>query len=230
MDNDHWRFMHDQGLAFFGRIAASVSHEIKNHLAVINEQSGLISDLLRMSENQGPPPASQRLYSLSLNIAEQIRKADLTVRTFGRFSHSVDQHSCPVDLCELVEIMAGVAGRLASAKGVSLGWSSASCPLDVITSPFLLEQLVFHCLEHVLAATEPGGELTLTVSAALDKAAIELRHSCKGLAPLTDSPGLRLLKEELHAEVLSCGKESALRITVPAVLPGRQAQAEQDRE
>jgi hypothetical protein len=34
-----------QGLQFFGKISASVSHEIKNVLAVIGENAGLLEDL-----------------------------------------------------------------------------------------------------------------------------------------------------------------------------------------
>ena len=34
-----------EGLRFFGKVNASISHEIRNALAVINENAGLIKDL-----------------------------------------------------------------------------------------------------------------------------------------------------------------------------------------
>ena len=33
------------GIQFFGKMAASISHEIKNVLAIINENAGLLEDI-----------------------------------------------------------------------------------------------------------------------------------------------------------------------------------------
>ena len=41
-------------LLFFGRIGASVSHELKNVLAVMNEQAGLLGDLACMAARGMP--------------------------------------------------------------------------------------------------------------------------------------------------------------------------------
>jgi len=40
----------DDSLRFFGKIVASISHEIKNVMAIINEKAGLIKDLTLMAE------------------------------------------------------------------------------------------------------------------------------------------------------------------------------------
>jgi signal transduction histidine kinase len=225
MDNVQWRFMHDQGLTFFGRIAAGISHELKNHLAVINEQTGLMSDLLHMA-GQGKPPAIQRLSCLSRDIAEQVKKADLTIKNFGRFSHSVDKHHCSVDLSELAEIMVGVAGRLASTKGVSIKKTSGSGPVMILTSPFLLEQLVFLCLEHLLAHAEQGGELAVDVSISDNRAALDLSFADHPLLPVPESESLRVLQESVHAELLYFQDQSLLRIDLPLAIPGLQIPGE----
>ena len=36
----------DGGLFFFGKMSASISHELKNVLAIINENAGLAEDLM----------------------------------------------------------------------------------------------------------------------------------------------------------------------------------------
>jgi signal transduction histidine kinase len=224
MDNDQWRLMHDLGLAFFGRIAAGVSHELKNHLAVINEQSGLMSDLLLIG--QGKNPAVLRLTRLSRDIAEQVRKADQTLGTFSRFSHTVDRQYRTVDLNELAEIMVAVTGRMASAKGVSLVRGSATPPVMIVTSPFLLEQLVFLCLEHILSQADQGGDLTLGVSGSDNRAALDLSYP-HALAPLPDSECSRLLRDILHAEVHHLRDGSMLRIDLPLVIQGHHLPSEQ---
>ena len=43
----------EAGLRFFGMMTASVSHEIKNVLAIINENAGLMSDLTQMMMKSG---------------------------------------------------------------------------------------------------------------------------------------------------------------------------------
>ena len=47
-------------LDFCARVTASATHEIKNELAVINEQSRLIQELLAMA-GQGKEPSLERL-------------------------------------------------------------------------------------------------------------------------------------------------------------------------
>jgi C4-dicarboxylate-specific signal transduction histidine kinase len=38
----------DAGLQFFGRMSASISHELKNALAIIKENAGLLADYVAM--------------------------------------------------------------------------------------------------------------------------------------------------------------------------------------
>ena len=42
--NNQWDIIGGEGLQFFGKMSASISHEIKNVLAIINENTGLIED------------------------------------------------------------------------------------------------------------------------------------------------------------------------------------------
>ena len=44
----------DKGLRFFGKITASVTHEIKNALATINENAGLMTDYIEMAARGRP--------------------------------------------------------------------------------------------------------------------------------------------------------------------------------
>ena len=39
----------EEGLRFFGTMTASISHELKNALSIINEGAGLLEDLAAMS-------------------------------------------------------------------------------------------------------------------------------------------------------------------------------------
>ena len=47
--------MRDLEMAFLGKITASMTHEIKNTYAIILESSGLLSDLLTLSQEGSFP-------------------------------------------------------------------------------------------------------------------------------------------------------------------------------
>ncbi len=44
----------ETGLQFFGEMSASISHEIKNVLAIVNENAGLLEDLTLMADRGKP--------------------------------------------------------------------------------------------------------------------------------------------------------------------------------
>ena len=44
-DVERLELVSEESLRFFGAMSASVSHEIKNKLAVINEKAGLVEDI-----------------------------------------------------------------------------------------------------------------------------------------------------------------------------------------
>ena len=64
-----------EGLKFFGKINASISHEIRNTLAVINENAGLIKDLILMSE-KGHPLDVGRIAGRVEKVLEQVKRTD----------------------------------------------------------------------------------------------------------------------------------------------------------
>ena len=55
--------MGETGLRFFGTMSAANAHEIKNALAVINENAGLLEDLVAMVP-KGIPLDPERLAAL----------------------------------------------------------------------------------------------------------------------------------------------------------------------
>ena len=61
----------EQELAFFGRIGADVTHDVRNVLSVIGEYAGLLDDLLAMS-GEGKPVDGQKLQKLSAGLSGQV--------------------------------------------------------------------------------------------------------------------------------------------------------------
>ncbi|MDY6838611.1 MAG: histidine kinase [Thermodesulfobacteriota bacterium] len=155
------------GLQFYGKTAASLSHEIKNALAIMNENAGLMEDFVAMSEG-GAPIDPGRLKSLAAKVIKQIRRADGIVATMNRFAHSVDESEKDVDLHELVDFVVTLSRRLAFMGGVTLEPRRGRSPVTITTNPFFLQNLISLCLDFAVGAAGSGKTIGLAAEETAD--------------------------------------------------------------
>ena len=101
----------ETGLQFFGRISASISHDLKNVLAIINENAGLLEDLTLMAD-RGQPIDPTRLKIMAATVQKQIGRADHILNNMKRFAHSFDQTVVEVDLNQTMELFMALTERL----------------------------------------------------------------------------------------------------------------------
>lgn len=152
----------ESGLQFFGKVSASISHELKNVLAIINENAGLLEDLT-FAAQRGKAIDPERLSRTAQNFLKQIHRADEILKNMSRFAHSIDQFNALVNLQELTELVVNLAGRPAAMRKISLAMNTPVEPISLETNPFLLENFLWLCLEFALSATSAGLTLTLTL-------------------------------------------------------------------
>lgn len=157
-----WDIIGQTGLEFFGKVSASISHEIKNVLAVINENAGLLEDYTNMLE-KGMSINTERLKMLAVKVMDQIQRADGILKRLNRFAHSVDDFAMSVDLVEIVTFISELSYRSASNRGVTLDPVSSDGPVTVTTNPFLLQNLIWLCLDFAMDTV--GEEKTISIIA-----------------------------------------------------------------
>ncbi|KAF0188160.1 MAG: histidine kinase A domain-containing [Desulfobulbaceae bacterium] len=150
----------ENGLQFFGKVSASISHEIKNVLAIINENAGLLEDL-SIAAQRGAAIDPERLNRACQQFSKQIRRADVIIKNMNQFAHSVDQFAAPVDLYNTTELVSNLAGRLAAMRKVTLQVIPPLSPVVIDSNPFLLENLIWLVLEYALDSTSEALTLTL---------------------------------------------------------------------
>jgi signal transduction histidine kinase len=170
------------GLQYFGRASASISHELKNALAIIGENAGLMNDYLHMAERNVPLDPT-RLKTVTSRIESQIQRADGIIKNMNRLAHSVDDPVKSVDLQEIVDLFVKVSQREAAMRRVSLSIIPSAAAATVTTAPFLLLTLLGRCLSHALDAATPGQTLTLQITRSDDGGRINFE-------PLTGLSGL----------------------------------------
>jgi signal transduction histidine kinase len=162
------------GIQFFGKMSASISHDLKNVLAVINENAGLLEDLCLMAE-KGKSLDPARLKRLAGDVKNQIRRGDLIISSMNTFAHSADSESASIDLWELLGLLVELSLRYASMRGVSIVIDRPSDSIMVTTSPFILLNLLWFCLDYAMTAAGPGKTVELTAEKTVDGAWLRFR-------------------------------------------------------
>jgi hypothetical protein len=148
------------GIGFFGTVMSSVSHELKNRIAIIKEQAGLLKDYSAMAE-QGRKINTEKLGRLGQGLTEQVAKADTILKNMNQFTHSVDNIIRPTDLNDLLRLSISLSKHLADLHCISLKLHAADPPVKVTTSPFFLMNLIWLCLETLIRAADNPGTIAL---------------------------------------------------------------------
>jgi len=200
---------------------ASISHEIKNDLAVMAENSGLLKDLAELAERKGAPLDPARVKALAGRIVERTRKSDSTIKNMNRFSHSVDEPCRTVNLFETVSLVAALAARLAAIKGAAIELAPGGEAVSLTTDPFSLANLLWRCLEAALEAAGAGGRVRVELGARSGAGGAALRIEArggKGEAGFDPPEGTEELVERLGARMASGRHHGEILIELPASL------------
>ena len=167
--------MAETGLQFFGQISASISHEIKNVLAIINENAGLLEDFTLMAD-RGIPMDPARLKVMAEAVKKQIGRADGIIKNMNRFAHSIDQTITTVDLAQPIELVIALTARLAAMRGVEVALQLPENPVKLQTAPFFLMNLLWLCLDFSMSASGDDKQVELVVEAAENSIRIRYRR------------------------------------------------------
>jgi C4-dicarboxylate-specific signal transduction histidine kinase len=214
--NYEWDILGEAGFQFFGKMSASISHEIKNALAIMNENAGLLEDYASMGE-KGISVDLKRLRSLAGNVRNQIQRADEIVMNMNRFAHSVDRAENAIEVGELLALMTTLAHRFATMRGVTLEFKPPQKLVTITANQFFLEHLIWLCLEF---AMDKAGEDKI-VELILEKEGNAVRIIFTGLIglqpPAMDSfqtDATKALLEAIGAKVSADGGKGELVVTL----------------
>jgi C4-dicarboxylate-specific signal transduction histidine kinase len=171
------------GLQFFGQISASISHEIKNVLAIINENAGLLEDFTLMAD-RGKPIDPARLKAMAATVKSQIGRADGIIKHMNRFAHSIDQKITSVNLVETIELFIALTARFAAMRSVQVDLRLPDHPVKFQTAPFYLMNLLWQCLDFCMSVCGDEKRIELVAEATKDQIRIRFR----GLTRLSEAP------------------------------------------
>lgn len=181
-------------MAFFGRITASLSHEMKNVLATINEFSGLLGDLLYAAD-RGRPLDHNKLRNISRQIIRQVARAEELIRRLNRFSHSVELPQASCDIRELIMDLTTLTNRFAMLSQVELEQRLPEVVIERTIDPFGFQQAVFLAIDLALGAATDQRVVTVGLASRGSGCQVSV-ESADPLPPLDpDNENMALLQK-----------------------------------
>ena len=159
-------------LAFFGKIAAGVTHELKNVLAIIKESNGLMADLLAMLKET--PFVYREKFQRSIGrIEEQVRRGTEITSRFNGFAHGVDHPVASIDLNVIVAQTVLLAARFARLQHVELRGALSDRPVMLVINPFRVQMALTRAIEVFTGCMSGGGSILLQVREDLDSPGVD---------------------------------------------------------
>ena len=173
----------DKEVAFFGKITAGITHELKNVLAIIRESSGLMGDIISISP-EAVVKHQEKIQNSIVRIKDQIERGVNLTDRLNRFAHSTDETLSKIDLQVTTEQLVTLAQRFARLKHVVLNTvppNQEAPPVTLVTRHVQLQMALFASLECCFTVMSAGGEINIGIRKLEGKSAVHV--VCKGELP-----------------------------------------------
>lgn len=146
-------------MATIGRMAASVSHEINNPLAVIGEKAGLIKDLFTYKRQYADDP---KLVALVDAIIACVQRAGRITKRLLTFARNLTAKIERVDLPETIHEVLGFVERDAHYRNIHISTDISPGLDNLCMDRGKLQQVLLNIVNNALAAMAEGGHLRLS--------------------------------------------------------------------
>jgi len=143
------------------RLAAGLAHEINNPLAVINQKTGLIRDLVHM---QKIATEDERMVGLLDTILLSVQRCGKITQRLLNFARQIDVSIQPTNLGEIIQGMVDFVAREAEEQGIDVRVTIPD-DLPVIESdPSHLQQIFLNIINNSFMAMGNDGRLDIVLT------------------------------------------------------------------
>jgi signal transduction histidine kinase len=166
-----------QHFAVLGRLAAGVSHDLRNPLAALTLHVDCLEEELR---EPGPDSAAEMTTALSEMKLQLVRLEDL-VEDYLSLARVASLERTPQDLGTAVHAWATEMHRAAAAHGVALHLEGLEGVGQVAFHASSLRRVIVNLMQNALEAMEPGGTLRLAAQGTAREVRLEVRDTGHGI-------------------------------------------------
>lgn len=147
----------DMQVRFIGKMLSVFTHEMANHLAVINELAGLLSDMCELDQEG----ESSRYGEIAQSITRQVKVSSALIKYVNRLGHRMDAPLQSVNINEVIAELLALLARVAHQKRITIHHEPDPSPADLATNPSLLQCIVSLLIMELI---EKGGEnMSITI-------------------------------------------------------------------
>jgi signal transduction histidine kinase len=146
-------------MASIGRMATGVAHEINNPLAIMNENAGLLKDLLSVKEKQ---PERERLLKIVGTMLKSVdRCSTITHRLLG-FAKRMDPVTSRIAVAPLLEEVLSFQGKEAEYRSIAINLAMPPDLPTIESDRGQLQQVFLNILGNAFAAVSDGGRIDIS--------------------------------------------------------------------
>lgn len=145
-------------MASIGRLSAGVAHEINNPLAIINEKTGLMKDLLLQMEES---PIRNRIGALADAILQSVNRCSRITRRLLNFARHSEAAFNLIDISEVIDNVTGFLNKEAEYRDIQLDIDIAPDIPLIKSDRGKLEQIFLNLMNNAFAALADGGHLNI---------------------------------------------------------------------
>ena len=168
-------------MASIGRLAAGVAHEINNPLAIINENAGLLKDIVAADATF--PRAEKFLKHIASITKSADRCSTITHRLLG-FAKRIDTQIETIDLEILIREVLGFLEKEASHRNIKINYDIEENLPSVESDKGQLQQVFLNIVNNSFEAVEDGSQIDIIMKADdTRRVAITIRDRGRGISP-----------------------------------------------
>lgn len=160
---DAEQILKEKDLEFFGQVTASISHELNNCIAIIDQTTGLLEDLAASGENH--TVTHDNLQRIIDTIHRQTERGAAIVKRLNAFAHSLEIADRDIGLNDLAQNVVTLAQRMADRRRVRLESSSATVPVSASGNLFRMLQAVFVSVRSIVMSVPENTRVVVTAGA-----------------------------------------------------------------
>jgi two-component system NtrC family sensor kinase len=171
---------HTDKLASIGRLAAGVGHEINNPLAIINQKTGLIEDLIQMSESDFEHKETIQNCLQVINQSIDRCKA-ITHRLLG-FARRTDVHPEILQVNDIIKEVLMFLDNSMTYSRININLQLDEHLSPITSDQMQLQQIFLNIINNAIDAIGKNGEITIMTHMVAGDVRVVIQDNGPGIA------------------------------------------------
>jgi len=150
---------HTSKLASIGRLAAGVAHEINNPLAIISAKTGLVMDLLELSEDF---QYKEKIESEIRGTADAVERCKVITHRLLGFARRMDVTLEPININNLMREVLSFLDKEALYRGINFDLNLGNSLPVIESDRGQLQQIFLNLVNNAIDAIDKDGRITIS--------------------------------------------------------------------